>query len=199
MRMRVTPGAVVGTAALVIALSGTAVAATGGTFLLGHINRTTSNTVIANSKGTALVLAGKKGIAPFGVNGNKVKVPSLNADLLDGLDSTKFQQRVSRTVRQHGDLVHLRDRLGHLHVRPSPVLHQRYGDVHGAGRASPRSQLLARGGGGSGGNSGTTANFGRGGGGGQGGLTTTLVSVTAGQAVQRQRGCRRSGTDRGQR
>ena len=75
--------------------------------LLGHINKATSNTVISNSKGTALVLAGKKGIAPFGVNGNKVKVPSLNADQLDGLDSTQLQRRVSGQCGSTAHLVRL--------------------------------------------------------------------------------------------
>lgn len=178
--MRVTPAAVVATTALVIALSGTAVAATGGSFLLGHTNRTTSNTIISNSKGTALVFAAKKGIAPFSVNGDKVKVPSLNADLLDGVDSTKLQLRVSG---QCGSTA-----ISSISATGSVTCMSAHHLFFTSGTATftvpagvTQVELLARGGGGSGGASNTAATEGRGGGGGQGGVTTTLVSVTAGQ------------------
>jgi hypothetical protein len=178
--MRVTPAAVVGTTALVVALSGTAVAATGGSFLLGHINKTTSNTVINNSKGTALVLAAKKGIAPFGVNGNTTKVPWLNADLLDGLDSSKLQLRVSGQCGSTA--ITAISATGSVTCMTAHHLFFTSGTATFTVPAGvTQVQLMARGGGGSGGSSGTTANLGRGGGGGQGGVTTTLVSVTAGQ------------------
>jgi hypothetical protein len=180
VRIRISPAAVVGTTALVIALSGTAVAATGGGFVLGHINKTTSNTVINNSKGTALVLAAKKGIAPFGVNGNKVKVPSLNADELDGLDSTQLQRRVSGQCGSTA--ISAISSTGSVTCMTSHHLFFTSGTATFTVPAGiTQIQLLARGGGGSGGSSGTTANLGRGGGGGQGGASTTLVSVTAGQ------------------
>ncbi|MDX6227884.1 MAG: hypothetical protein QOI76_1274, partial [Frankiales bacterium] len=180
VRIRIRPATIVGTTALVIALSGTAVAASGGNFVLGHINRTTSNTVIANSAGTALVLAGKKGIAPFGVNGNKTKVPSLNADLLDGLDSTKLQRRVLGQCGATG--ISAVSATGSVTCMTS---HHLYFTSGVASLTVPagvtKIEIMARGAGGSGGSSGTAANLGRGGGGGQGGLTRTLVSVSAGQ------------------
>lgn len=180
MRIRVTPTAVISTTALVLALGGTAVAANGGSVLLGHNNKATSNTVISNSKGTALVLAGKKGIAPFGVNGNKVKVPSLNADQLDGLDSTQLQRRVSG---QCGSTA-----IAAISSVGSVTCMTAHHLIFTSGTATftipvgvTQIDIVARGAGGSGGTSGTTANLGRGGGGGQGGRTETLVSVTAGQ------------------
>ncbi|MDX6202424.1 MAG: hypothetical protein QOJ83_1924 [Frankiales bacterium] len=183
VRIRIRPATIVGTTALVIALSGTAVAATGGTFVLGHINRTTSNTVIANSAGTALVLAGKKGVAPFGVNGNKTKVPSLNADLLDGLDSTKLQRRVLGQCGTTG--ISAVSATGSVTCMTS---HHLFFTSGVASLTIPagvtKIEIMARGAGGSGGTSGTAANLGRGGGGGQGGMTQTLVSVSAGQKYQ---------------
>ena len=78
-------GAVV---ALVIG-SGTAVAATGGKFILGHSNTETSVSTLSNSRGTALTLKSKPGSPALRVN-SSVKVPSLNSDRLDGLDSRSF-------------------------------------------------------------------------------------------------------------
>jgi hypothetical protein len=165
---------------LVVALSGTAVAATGGVFSLGHTNSTSSNTVIKNSKGTALVFVAKKGVAPISVNGNKVKVPSLNADELDGLDSTKLQRRVSGQCGSTA--ISSISSVGSVTCMTSHHL------VFSSGTATftipvgvTQIDIMARGGGGSGGTSATTAGLGRGGGGGQGGHTETLVTVTAGQ------------------
>ena len=179
MRIRISPAAVVATTALVVALSGTAVAATGGTFTLGHINKTTSNTVINNSKGTALVLAAKKGVAPFGVNGNKVKVPSLNADELDGLDSLALQRRVTGQCGATG--ISAVSATGSVTCETAHHLYFTSGTASFTVPAGvTQIEISARGGGGSGGDGGA-ATFGRGAGGGQGGVTTTLVSVTAGQ------------------
>jgi hypothetical protein len=155
-------------------------AASGGTFTLGHINRTTSNTVINNSKGTALVLAAKKGIAPFGVNGNKVKVPSLNADELDGLDSAALQRRVTGQCGSTG--ISAVSATGSVTCVTAHHLYFTSGTASFTVPAGvTQVEISVRGGGGSGGNSGTTTNLGRGGGGGQGGISTTLVSVSAGQ------------------
>lgn len=74
--------------ALVIG-SGTAYAATGGTFLLGKSNSATTPTSLTNSKGTALVLNSKAGTPPLKVN-NGTKATNLNADKLDNLDSTSL-------------------------------------------------------------------------------------------------------------
>lgn len=75
-------------AALVIG-SGTAVAATGGKFILGKANAATTVTTLTNNYGTALTLNSKAGQPSLRVNRN-VKVPNLNSDLLDGLDQSAF-------------------------------------------------------------------------------------------------------------
>src|SRR4051812_10669303 len=74
---------------LVTAGTGTAVAATGGTFVLGRPNTTTTPTNLTNTNGTALGLTSKAGTPSLFVS-NTVKVGNFNADLLDGLDSTAF-------------------------------------------------------------------------------------------------------------
>jgi hypothetical protein len=91
-------------AALFIALGGTTYAATGGNFLLGKPNSassTTSLTAPIAGKGlqvtntstgagaTALGLKVASGHPPFAVNSG-TKVTNLNADKLDGIDSTGF-------------------------------------------------------------------------------------------------------------
>lgn len=79
-----------------VAFGGVAYAANGGSFLLGKTNKATAPSVLNNSAGTALSLVAKPGYAPFKVS-NAVKVPLLNADKLDGLDSKSFV-RVGATV-----------------------------------------------------------------------------------------------------
>jgi hypothetical protein len=91
MRRKVTYANVVSTLALFLALSGGAYAATGGTFILGRSNTASSLTGLTNSNGIALSLKSAAGWRPFSVNGNRVKVPDLNADLVDGLDSTELR------------------------------------------------------------------------------------------------------------
>jgi hypothetical protein len=90
--------------ALFIALGGTTYAATGGNFILGSANTATSQTALAapianktlqvtntstTAGATALGLNVAAGKAPFTVNSG-TKVANLNADKLDGLDSTAF-------------------------------------------------------------------------------------------------------------
>jgi hypothetical protein len=70
-------------------LLATAVAATGGTFILGKANAASSVSILTSSAGPALSLRAPSGAAPLQVNRN-VKVTNLNADLLDGKDSTAF-------------------------------------------------------------------------------------------------------------
>jgi hypothetical protein len=76
-------------AALVISLSGTAVAATGGTFLLGKSNKAATVTGLTNSKGTALSLTAHSGDPALKVS-NSVRIPSLNASLLSGKSASAF-------------------------------------------------------------------------------------------------------------
>jgi hypothetical protein len=95
---------VVSLAALFVALGGTTYAATGGNFILGKSNSassTTSLTAPVAGKGlqvtntstgagaTALGLNVASGKAPFTVNSG-TKVANLNADKLDGTDSSGF-------------------------------------------------------------------------------------------------------------
>jgi hypothetical protein len=92
---RPSHGVVVAYLALFVAMSGTAVAATGGTMFLGKTNTATNMTILKNSNGVAMRFMSKGGSAPFSVYGNTTKVSKLNADQLDGLSSGSFQRRVS--------------------------------------------------------------------------------------------------------
>lgn len=82
--------------ALTVIGTGTAVAATGGTFVLGRSNGATTTTGLANSSGVALSLSGGGGQPALAVN-STAKVSRLNADLLDGLDSSSLQRRITGT------------------------------------------------------------------------------------------------------
>lgn len=69
--------------------TGTAYATNGGVFRLGKPNSATATTTLTNTHGTALSLSSAAGQPPLRVN-RSTKVPSLNADQLDGVDSVKF-------------------------------------------------------------------------------------------------------------
>ncbi len=76
----------------VIAGTGAAAAATGGTFVLGRDNTASVTTILRNS-GTAANLtlpSARAGQAPLAVSSNSGKVNYLNADKIDGVDSTSF-------------------------------------------------------------------------------------------------------------
>ena len=104
------------TAALIVttttALAGSGV---GGVFNLGQTNTVNQKTTLTGAtadpelvvqntgSGTALNLIGGAGAAPFRVNSN-TKVASLNADFLDGLDSTGFWKLGGNTVGSPGVL-----------------------------------------------------------------------------------------------
>lgn len=87
--------------ALVIG-SGTAYAATGGKFILGKSNQAGATSTLTNKSGTALSLNSKAGTAPLKVN-SAVKVARLNADKLDGKDSTAFASAAGKTGYVTGD------------------------------------------------------------------------------------------------
>ena len=106
-----SPSMIVALVALFVALSGVGVAATGGNFILGHPNTASKSTLLSapvvggkalqvtntntsNAASTALGLNVAAGHAPFTVNSG-VKVANLNADMLDGSDSSAFQARVT--------------------------------------------------------------------------------------------------------
>jgi hypothetical protein len=105
LHKRPSPAMGVALIALFIALGGTTYAATGGNFILGNANTagntsalssgvTTGPTLSATNTGgkSAARFTANAGIAPFSVS-NSTKIGSLNADLLDSLDSTAFLRK----------------------------------------------------------------------------------------------------------
>jgi hypothetical protein len=106
---RPTPALVIALIALFVALGGAGMAATGGNFILGKLNTAdaTSSLSAPVAGGSALnvsnlnTTAGSRalrlkvasGHSPFTVN-SAVKVANLNADKLDGIDSTGFVRGV---------------------------------------------------------------------------------------------------------
>jgi hypothetical protein len=96
MRFNATTTFVAGAITALVLGSGTAVAATGGKFILGRSNAASTITTLTNKYGTALTLNSKAGQPSLRVNRN-VKVPNLNADLLDGLDQTSLARASMRT------------------------------------------------------------------------------------------------------
>ena len=86
--------AAAGTAVLVLG-TGTAWSATGGTFVLGRANTAQNQTLLRNTgTGPVLALSTKPGQVPLAVSFRSGKATNLNADMLDGLDSTLLQRRV---------------------------------------------------------------------------------------------------------
>jgi hypothetical protein len=83
--------------ALFIALGGTAVAATGHTFVLGRTNRASAESTLTNTTGTPLRLNAKNGHAPLSVNTTN-EVAHLNASLLDGKSESAFQSKLKIVV-----------------------------------------------------------------------------------------------------
>jgi hypothetical protein len=109
LRGALSPSMVVALLALFVALGGVGIAATGGNFILGVPNTATSPTELSASGSgstsalkvtntntvtgsTALDLSVPAGKTPLKVN-SKTKVANLNADLLDGLESTSWVRR----------------------------------------------------------------------------------------------------------
>lgn len=86
--------------ALVIG-SGSAYAATGGKLILGYGNSAGKTTTLTNGNGTAMTFNSKAGTPSIRVNRN-TKVPNLNADLLDGLDQTRFALATANTGTVEG-------------------------------------------------------------------------------------------------
>jgi hypothetical protein len=75
---------------------GTAFAATGGNFILGRANGATTTTTLTNSAGTALAINSMAGTPTLRV-GNTVRIPSLNADMVDGLHAGSFARTTGQT------------------------------------------------------------------------------------------------------
>jgi hypothetical protein len=101
---KASPAMIVACLSLSIALSGVTYAATGGNFILGQSNSATTQSSLSSNVASAptlnLVNTGGRPAARFQANGgtavftvsNSTKIPNLNADLLDGLDSGNFVQ-----------------------------------------------------------------------------------------------------------
>jgi hypothetical protein len=90
---------------VIASLDYTASAATGGKFILGHLNKAGKQTVLQRTKsGPALGLTTKSSAnAPLTTNG-RGKVVNLNADQLDGLDSSDLGTRAYAAVAANGSL-----------------------------------------------------------------------------------------------
>ena len=89
MSIRSSSAFIAGAIVALVLGTGTAYAANGGIFRLGRSNSATAITTLTNTQGTALKLSSKAGQPSLRVNRN-TKVPSLNSDLLDGVDSGSF-------------------------------------------------------------------------------------------------------------
>jgi hypothetical protein len=89
MSIRASSAFVAGAVVALVLGTGTAYAANGGIFRLGRSNSATATTTLTNSHGTALKLSSRAGQPSLRVN-RTAKVPSLNSDLLDGVDSGKL-------------------------------------------------------------------------------------------------------------
>ena len=85
-------GSVVAGVALAIGVGGVGYAATGGNFILGGANSANRTSTLTSTAGSALALRAAPTTAPLAVS-NSVKVSRLNADLVDGLDSSAFQRK----------------------------------------------------------------------------------------------------------
>ncbi len=86
---RPAPATIISLIALVFAMSGTAVAATGGNFILGTSNTAAKVTKLSNTKGPALSLSSTATTPPLQVS-NSVQVPNLNASELGGTAASGF-------------------------------------------------------------------------------------------------------------
>jgi hypothetical protein len=93
---RPTHGTVVAYIALVTAMSGTAVAATGGPFILGGDNKAGRTSTLSSKADSPLKLVAPAGKSPLRVN-STVKVPRLNAARLEGVPAWKFARALCHT------------------------------------------------------------------------------------------------------
>jgi hypothetical protein len=84
---------VVAYVALFVAMSGTAVAATGGSFVLGRDNTASRTSTLTSRAGAPLSLVAPPGRSPLRVDSAR-RVSLLNADLLDGLHGRAFARKL---------------------------------------------------------------------------------------------------------
>jgi hypothetical protein len=104
-RLKTLASALVVAFVVIAALDYTASAATGGKFILGHLNKAGKQTVLKRTtSGPALGLTTKSSAnAPFTTNA-RGKVGNLNADLLDGYDAVDLGTRAYTAVAANGSL-----------------------------------------------------------------------------------------------
>jgi hypothetical protein len=98
MNRGLVTGAVVAAAGITVGMGGVGYAATGGSFILGHSNSADTVSTLTGTAGTPLKLNAPVGRAPLAVSSG-TKVTNLNADRIDGLDSTSLQ-RAGTVVRE---------------------------------------------------------------------------------------------------
>lgn len=84
---------------VVVGGGGIAVAATGGSFLLGKSNAAGHTTALKNTGAgaTLSLISARGGQSPLAVSSNAGKATNLNADKLDGLDSSALARVAGRT------------------------------------------------------------------------------------------------------
>ncbi len=102
---RPSPSLVISILALVVASSGTAYAATGGTFILGTSNTADAPTSLTNPNGTALRLTAKADTPPLAVNSQKL-VANLNAAKLAGRTWGQLATTVSNSTATVFPILH---------------------------------------------------------------------------------------------
>jgi hypothetical protein len=96
VKRRPSPSIVISCLALFVALGGSAYAATGGSFILGHANSESHTATLTNTgPGPALTLKSRPAAASLAVSSTK-KVAHLNADRLDGLEAVQLQTTAYR-------------------------------------------------------------------------------------------------------
>jgi hypothetical protein len=116
--------------ALFFAMSGTAVAATGGNFLLGKSNTATNVSKLTNSKGTALSLSAAPASPALRVSNTK-QVPNLNANYLGGFTASQFVLGNGGTVTS--DRAALGDGDNRIFLATSAATVDAFCDVGGTG------------------------------------------------------------------
>jgi len=123
---------VVALIALAVAMSGTAYAATGGTFVLGKANTADRVSTLTNSAGSALTLksggtaptltlSGPSGSAPLSVK-STTKVTHLNADLVDGSNAADLSSTLAGSGIAGGPLPGVLPQTFHLTGQLSLVM-----------------------------------------------------------------------------
>ena len=112
---RPSPAMVVALLALAVAMSGTAYAATGGTFVLGKANTANHVSALSNAKGAALTLTSANEHTPLALNGpaedvpplsvsSSTLVPNLDAGLLDQASASDLSSSAAEQQSFYGPL-----------------------------------------------------------------------------------------------